>query len=370
MNLSERLKNVKYDGYIERVIEKLRHAKLIVVFGAGERAIFLARFLLERGIEVDSFWINQIYYKDNETIKIGKKEKCVKCYEKEIIKKQNVTLVLGVSKSIVNMSIFDRSNIDEVISISIGTREDYIIQKEFYHAHVTELDMLYDMLADNYSRECLYTHLCGRLTGRDIPFESQQCSDSQYIFDEFMVWGEKECFVDCGAYIGDSIEEFMRKIPVENVKEFIVYALEPDKNNYKQLEEKYKDNPQIKCLCIGAYSGKERLSFLEKEGVLSAISYLGDTFVEVDSIDCILGEEKATFIKMDVEGSELEALKGAKNQIIKNTPRLAICVYHKKEDLFEIPKLIMQYNSNYKLYLRLHSKMPTELTLFCIPKYK
>lgn len=71
---------------------------------------------------------------------------------------------------------------------------------------------------------------------------------------------------------------------------------------------------------------------------------------------------------MDIEGSEIEALIGARKQIVNNTPRLAICVYHKKEDLYAIPQLIMEYNSNYKLYLRPHSMMPTELVLFAIPK--
>lgn len=368
MRLSERLKSIKDEGYIERTLMELEKADHIMVFGAGSRAQILAQFLQEHGIVIEAFLVNQNYYTEGKRIGINNRSIEIQCYEREVEDKTNLTIVLGISQSIIDMHIFDKPSICNVIPISIGVREDYLLKREFYLEHMKEFDWLYDLLEDEISREYLYVHLCGRLTGKDVPFEPDCCPEPQYIFEEFMEWGEYECYVDCGAYTGDSLEEFMNKMPSRIVKAFTAYALEPDEENFKRLNSKYSYDNRIQCLCLGTYSKKGQLSFSNGEGELSAISNFGESIIEVDSIDNILGNEKATFIKMDIEGSELEALKGAREQITRYTPRLAICVYHRKEDLYEIPRLIMDYNPGYRFYLRIHQSMPTELTLFCMPK--
>ena len=76
--------------------------------------------------------------------------------------------------------------------------------------------------------------------------------------------------------------------------------------------------------------------------------------VVVDSIDNQCAQDRVTFVKMDVEGAEMEALKGAVNVIKRDHPKLAICIYHKPEDLYEIPFWIHEMFPEYKLYLRHH----------------
>ena len=73
-----------------------------------------------------------------------------------------------------------------------------------------------------------------------------------------------------------------------------------------------------------------------------------------------------TFLKMDIEGSELAALRGAERIIREQRPKLAICVYHKPEDLREIPSLLLSYHPDYKLYLRHYSINETETVLYAI----
>ncbi len=85
-----------------------------------------------------------------------------------------------------------------------------------------------------------------------------------------------------------------------------------------------------------------------------------------EALDEAIGEESPSFIKMDIEGAELEALKGAKNIIQKYAPKLAVCVYHKPEDMEEIPQLLLEYNPNYRFYLRHYSLTMNETVLYAL----
>ena len=74
--------------------------------------------------------------------------------------------------------------------------------------------------------------------------------------------------------------------------------------------------------------------------------------VPVTSLDIALAGKRVTFIKMDVEGAELKGLQGAENIIRTWKPKLAISVYHKNTDLWEIPQVILEYNPEYRFYMR------------------
>ena len=77
--------------------------------------------------------------------------------------------------------------------------------------------------------------------------------------------------------------------------------------------------------------------------------------------------DRVTMIKMDIEGSELEALKGAKQTIQRDKPKLAICIYHKPEDIIEIPCYIKELVPRYRLYLRHYGNGDTETVLYALP---
>jgi hypothetical protein len=92
----------------------------------------------------------------------------------------------------------------------------------------------------------------------------------------------------------------------------------------------------------------------------------GNIRIEVDSIDHVTQGEKVSFIKMDIEGAELEALRGAQNTIRQHKPKLAVCVYHMQEDLVTIPQYILSLREDYKLYLRHYGNSCTETVLYAI----
>ncbi len=89
--------------------------------------------------------------------------------------------------------------------------------------------------------------------------------------------------------------------------------------------------------------------------------------VPMITLDEVLGEEGATFIKMDIEGGEKEALAGAKQLIKKYRPKLAISIYHKPEDILEVPEIILSYHPGYQLYMRHYSLAAFDTVLYAVP---
>lgn len=117
----------------------------------------------------------------------------------------------------------------------------------------------------------------------------------------------------------------------------------------------------------GVWSENTRLYFDALETVGSHVSEKeSDYVIEVKSLDETVYDKKPTFIKMDIEGSEQEALKGCRRIISDFCPKLAICVYHKPDDLYEIPALIKGMNSDYRLYLRQYASTRHETVLYAI----
>lgn len=111
----------------------------------------------------------------------------------------------------------------------------------------------------------------------------------------------------------------------------------------------WSKNTILKFDTIGSGSGR-----ISEEGTVS---------VKVNTLDEILKNQKVDFIKMDIEGAEVEALKGAKKIIREQKPKLAISVYHKPEDIFLISLLIHNMCSEYKLYLRHYRQFSAQETI-------
>ena len=117
---------------------------------------------------------------------------------------------------------------------------------------------------------------------------------------------------------------------------------------------------------MGLSNKRETLRF-ERAGSESKISNSGLSKIKVDRLDDILNIN-ATFIKIDIEGAELNAIEGMTNTIQKHHPKIAISVYHKVGDFWRIPDLILNIRSDYNIYLRHYTESIYETVMFFIPK--
>ena len=357
------VEGINYTNYVGDVIHKLQNtSNKIYIFGAGDRAQWLGKLLLNKGIEFEGFLVNNRYYSHFHKIKVMEKDNRVFPFENADL--QGCILLLGLPKSKTNMKMFDDKGIDEVITINVGIRDDYIFDKSTLIEHTNEINSLYDSLSDDFSKRCLEYCLRGRLTGKDYEFELSQWNDPEYFFDEFMDWKNCKCIIDCGAYTGDTIEEFKRKRPDYCTDDYKIYAFEPERNAYIKLQNIYADDKRIFPINAATHSFDGEIGFNIGDGELSAINLRGGVAVECRTIDSVAENQKIDFIKMDVEGSELESLKGASKRIKEDLPVLAICLYHKQEDLWTIPQFVKSLSNEYKLFIRPHSSIPTELVLF------
>ncbi|MBQ8691938.1 MAG: FkbM family methyltransferase [Synergistaceae bacterium] len=173
-----------------------------------------------------------------------------------------------------------------------------------------------------------------------------------------------ECFIDCGAYDGDTIK-LLKEFTGDKFRK--IYAFEADAENYSRLVENYKNDNKIRMFNAAVYSKAGTLYFAGDNGTSSSVSDTGNVQVNAVRLDDILkGDESVSFIKMDIEGSELEALKGAENIIKRFNPKLAVCIYHNIDDLWEIPLYIHSICKNYKLYIRNYEDRLDEIVCYAV----
>lgn len=196
----------------------------------------------------------------------------------------------------------------------------------------------------------------------------------QYFPKDIVKLSNNEVFIDCGAYTGDTISKFIKFTKGKYNK---IVAFEPDMNNLKKLkEQKFKN-----CIYINsAVYDKEGEAEFCHDNILASSSKLertknmpaylerdfSKTKVVLKVIDNLEVCQDATFIKMDIEGAELNALKGAEKIIRKNHPKLAICIYHSNEDMLNIAEWILSLKLNYRLYVRSHVGDHQETVLYAV----
>jgi FkbM family methyltransferase len=179
-----------------------------------------------------------------------------------------------------------------------------------------------------------------------------------YFNNDVILLKDGEVFVDGGAFIGDSAEEFIKACKTNQVNYKSIYCFEPDRSNYEKLLSNTSRYKNVTCINRGLWSCETTLRFVssaqtESYGArIQEAGNIADVEIETVSIDAQLAGEGVSLIKMDIEGAEMEALKGAELAIRKYKPGLAISVYHKTDDLFEVPLLLHAMCPDYKLYLR------------------
>jgi len=350
------------------VIELCKNSKKnIVIMPAGQQAIYLVQYLKEHSINVEFFVDNN--EKKHGTLIGGVPVISFTEYKKISDKKFLVVATNeDVEKLLVNQ--LKDNNIENykcIIADYLGYSADEIDNaRELFINNFAEYFKLYGLLEDDLSRKTLVNRLNYLITyDKSYIKEIISPSKNQYFEPEIYNISSKDYFVDCGAFDGDTLDQLMSNL---DNKLAGYYGFEPDDANYIKLSKKAASFDNITIIKKGVYKNDAVLKFNGTNTSSSQISDDGNIKIEVTALDNALKDKKVSFIKMDIEGAEYDALSGAKNIIVNQKPTLAISVYHKFDDIYKLPFLIESFGVKYKYYLRHYAMCSAETVLYAIPQ--
>jgi len=218
-----------------------------------------------------------------------------------------------------------------------------------------EVSRCFNILDDDDSRNNFLNIIQYRLSlDRSYIKKIMRPVEEEYFDKDIISLSSKEIFVDGGAYTGDTIANFLQ---ITGGRFETIHSYEPDAASFAKLKE-YIDSLAdsrifIYPLALGESSGSVKFSNCGALG--SRISETGGIAVRIVDLDSNLNHTGPTFIKLDVEGWELEALKGAQKIIISHLPKLAVCVYHKPDDLWKVPLFLNDTFPKYRFFIRHYS---------------
>jgi FkbM family methyltransferase len=347
----------------------------IYIHGAGNAGCMTFKLLQDRNIIVEGFFDkyggnNRSYcgkpvYKPEEAglLERGEKKSLIIiafiCGIRELADMRQYLQTLGWEKIYYFHDIYNCLVCNQRASRHSGERP-----ADFDQCELEKILKVASSLEDEASFEILENFLKAMISGNPEKF-SLPSEKPQYFSDDISFPKGYSKFVDCGAYDGDTAYALKR---YKGEAEAIV-LFEPDNHNFKKLCENLQKERTAKeqfLFPCGVWKNSEMLRFRSGIKSSSGISDYGDTFIQCIAIDEVIGDFAPTFIKMDIEGAEFEALQGSERTIRKYVPDLAISVYHRIEHLWEIPLLIKQIEPSYRLYLRSHGLHGMETILYAV----
>jgi FkbM family methyltransferase len=236
---------------------------------------------------------------------------------------------------------------------------------EFIKSNLKKFERFYDDLSDEKSK-CVLTGLLNYKLTHNLEYIQNIADDTneQYFDPNLIKYTSDDVFVDCGAYTGDTAEIYV-KYNDGKYKEIICF--EADKDNCSIIR-KNCIGYNIRLENLACWNEKTELMFDKVGSGSGAVIETNKAKHEMvsimaDTIDHVLNGNKATFIKMDIEGAEYKALIGAVDTIQRYKPTLMISVYHKQDDLIRLPMLIYSMNQDYSFYLRHYRRMSMQETV-------
>jgi len=222
-------------------------------------------------------------------------------------------------------------------------------------------------MEDAVSQRCMLDIAAFRL-GLNNSYGSFQHTENQYFnpltLSDFQ--GKALRYVDGGAYNGDTYLELCGMVEVKDA-----YLFEPDANNFAQLKTHItRPQGQVQCLPLGLADSYRILSFNAGGGEGASISETGTSHIAVVALDDVLAGHHVDFIKLDVEGAELQALRGACKLIQRSRPVIALSLYHCPQDLWELPLAIADMCKDYRFHVRQHYFNSFDSVLYAVPRYR
>lgn len=334
----------------------------VAIYGAGFVGTWAYRYLQALGAKV-------IYFIDRDPAKQGSQI-------------NGVSIVAPESEqaaSVKTLFIAARHAVHEVATkMSAPGRLTMSVDGYFVIRNYTRLAALRDELFhDEQSTNTFNALLVAMLTGTTQHCRAVMVKDMYFCLPEFS-GSFDEIFVDAGAFVGDTVERFIW----ENLGTFRhIYAFEPGKRQFAAMRQRLdrlagewafnQDAVSLINAGLGLERGRMVCTFENDFPLRHGLATItnntgtsGDNFSDVFSLDDYLDGRKVTLLKADVEGMEMDLLRGARETILLHRPKLAICVYHYPSDLYEVAEYIRDLVPEYRFSLRQHAPIFGDFVLY------
>lgn len=375
--LKELLKKIGNKSLFDEFFAKLEilsHNE-ICVFGMGNYGTQVLPILKKKlGDKI-------LYVSDNDPNKHGKEYCGIKCVPPHKLD-QNVHIFVSVFQAeniIADLSVRGFHIINSELPSNLNLYELIRFKQsgKLYNENYDKLETVFSLLSDELSKQVFMSRIqYNILLYKNIKIFDTVYSKNQYFPDDIIALKSNETFIDGGGYTGDTIRDFL----VRTKNNFdSIYSFELDLQNYIAMNEYVKKLPKNHSQKIFIYpqglsnqAEKVGLTGNKANTHISESGVFFDSFGELVALDEVIKNRSAvTFIKLDVEGSELNALIGMTQTIKESNPKMAVCIYHKPEDVYEIPLFLHKINPTYRFFLRHHGRdwfYANETVLYAIPE--
>ena len=230
----------------------------------------------------------------------------------------------------------------------------------------------FDLWEDEASRAEYIAQVRFRLCA-DFDGLSHPVQHPQYFPPDLFSWSGDEWIVDGGAYDGDTVRTVSR---LHGDRFGHMLAVEPDPANFERLLATAAALPpavraKLDCRQI-ALASRHGTLHLDATGTASsttsAAASAAAIAVPAETLDALVAGAAPTFVKLDIEGAEIDALEGARATIDRHAPVLAVCVYHLQNHLWRIPLLLRGWRRDYAFFLRPHNEEGWDLVCYAVPR--
>ncbi len=359
--------------------------KPVVLYGTGNGADKVLARLAETGVPVSGIFASDEFVRGQQFHGFT-----VQAYSELMALRKQVIVLIAFASELPDVleRFYKLASVHETYAphVPVFSGEE-TVTAAWIKKYERELQTVYERLADAVSRETFASVLNYKLSGKLSYLQACTTNRAEDLRTLFSFGGE-ETYLDLGAYNGDTVQEFLQLTRGRYKK---IVALEPDPKNFKKLTDFVRQNElkHITCLQAGVWNdcgsleltgnGGRQSTFWEADRSGFATQSLSQTGsmkkkvkkqqVHVVSVDAVLGNEHADYMKFDVEGKEKEALEGAAGHLVPDgngaLPKLLVAAYHHDEDLFALPLLLWKLQPEYKIYLRKHPYVPAwEINIF------
>ncbi|WP_332118993.1 FkbM family methyltransferase [Azorhizobium caulinodans] len=359
---------LKTAGKIDQFLDSAGTNPDIVLYGAG---FALPEFL--KKLERHGFRVQAIC--DSNPAKHGQRFRDaypVMAFEKAAVEFPQARFLISSPVYYDEIRLILNENLDSSRFCDVDLTCSYFFDKgefrKYFSKNIDKFEEVLNILYDEKSRETYRRVIKAHLSGDRSDFEHASTGiDDLYLMRSRLKPEADTVYVDCGTHNGDTIKLFLEAADHGYRKAF---AFEPDPTMQASLQSlAATQDGRVEVIATGVGNCDGTISFAV-DGVFSAIVQDGfaqsenTISIPVAKLDSLLLDADVSIIKMDIEGGEYDALKGAAQLIRRRRPKLAICLYHRVDDLVRIAQLVKQLVPDYKLRIEHQSKSCTDTVLF------